>query len=146
MTLIDTNVLVALVDERDGLRSRAMADIKKVKGPFEILDAVLVETFFLLHETYLRQRVRFVLDRLSVRHTQVQAEWWSAIFDWLEKYARHEPDLCDAMLVVAGTQQKHAIWTYDAEFARLWRSPEGKALELVGALAKVRPRKTRKPK
>jgi predicted nucleic acid-binding protein len=145
MILIDTNVLVALADERDGLRSRAMADLGKLKGPYEILDAVLVETFFLLNELYLRQRVRFVLERLAVRHAQMQAEWWSSVFDWLEKYARHEPDLCDAMLVVAATNHKRAIWTYDAEFAKLWRSPEGKPLQLVGSVTKVRRRKPARP-
>jgi predicted nucleic acid-binding protein len=146
MILIDTNVVVALVDERDGLRNRALADLGKLKGPFEVLDAVLVETFFLLQQAYLRQRVCFVLERLAVGHTQVQGDWWSSIFAWLDKYARHEPDLCDAMLVVTATRQKSAIWTYDAEFAKLWRSPEGKALQLVGSGAKVRrTRKTQRP-
>src|SRR4051812_4749736 len=57
MILIDTSVLVALVDERDRLRSRAMAELGKLKGPLEVLDAVLVETYFLLNELYLRQRL-----------------------------------------------------------------------------------------
>ena len=141
MILIDTNVLVALVDERDGLRKRAMTDLGKLEGPYEVLDAVLVETFFLLQETYLRQRLRFALERMAVGHMQVHADWWTGIFDWLEKYARHEPDLCDAMLVAAATQRRCAIWTYDAEFTKLWRSPEGKPLKLVGSAAKARRRK-----
>jgi predicted nucleic acid-binding protein len=141
MILIDTNVLIALADERDALRSRAMADLGKLKGPYEVLDAVLVETFFLLNELYLRQRVRLLLERLSVGHAHVHADWWSSIFDWLEKYARHEPDLCDAMLIAAATQQRCAIWTYDAEFTKLWRSPEGKPLQLVGSAAKARRRR-----
>jgi predicted nucleic acid-binding protein len=141
MILIDTNVLVALVDERDRLRSRAMSDLTKLKGPFGILDAVLVETFFLLGQPYLRRRVRFVLERLTVLHMQIQTEWWSTIFDWLEKYARHEPDLCDAALVVAATHEKRSIWTYDTEFAKLWRTPEGRPLQLVGSIAKTRRRK-----
>jgi predicted nucleic acid-binding protein len=141
MILIDTNVLVALVDERDGLRSRAMADLGKLKGPYEILDAVLVETCFLLNDVYLRQRVRFVLEQLAARHVQVETTWWSSIFDWLDKYARHEPDICDAMLVVAAAREKRSIWTYDGEFRKLWRSPEGRALQLVGTDAKLRRRK-----
>lgn len=143
MILIDTNVLVALVDERDGLRKRALADLGKLKGPYAVLDAVLVETFFLLQQAYLRQRVCFVLDRLAVGHTQIQAEWWSGIFAWIEKYARHEPDLCDAMLVVTAARQKSAIWTYDAEFAKRWRTPDGRAVKLVGSTAIGRSR--RKP-
>jgi predicted nucleic acid-binding protein len=141
MILIDTNVLVALVDERDGLRSRALADLGKLKGPYEVLDAVLEETFFLLNEVYLRQRLRFLLERLVVGHAHLHADLWSSIFDWLEKYARHEPDLCDAMLIAAAAHQKCAIWTYDAEFTKLWRSPEGKPLQLVGSATKARRRK-----
>jgi predicted nucleic acid-binding protein len=143
MTLIDTNVLVALVDERDRLRSRAMGDLSKLKGPFGILDTVLVETLFLLTEPYLRRRVRFLLERLAVRHTPIHAEWWGTIFDWLEKYARHQPNLCDAALVAAATHEKRAIWTYDAEFTKVWRTPEGKPLQLVGSIAKMRRRKPR---
>ena len=138
MILIDTNVLVALVDERDALRNRALEDLGKLEGPFEVLDAVLVETCFLLQQAYLRQRVYFVLERLAIGHTQIQDDWWSSIFAWLAKYARHEPDLCDAMLVVTAARQKSAIWTYDAEFTKLSRSPEGKALQLVGSREKVR--------
>ena len=148
MILIDSNVLVALVDERDELRRRAMADLGKLKGPYEVLDAVLVETFFLLSETYLRQRLRFALERLAVGHTQIQADWWSSIFDWLERYARHEPDLCDAMLIAAASHQRSSIWTYDAEFKKLWRSLEGRPLQLVGSATKTRrhkPAQTRRP-
>lgn len=141
MILLDTNVLVALVDERDGLRTRAMSDLAKLKGPYGILDAVLVETHFMLEEAYLRQRVRFMLSRLAVQHVQVQPAWWTAIFDWLEKYAQHEPDLCDAMLAIVATHEQQAIWTYDQEFRKLWRGPGGRSLSLAGSTAK-----TRKPK
>ena len=80
MILIDTNVLVALVDERDALRNRALEDLGKLEGPFEVLDAVLVETYFLLQQAYLRQRVCFVLERLAIGHAQIQIDWWSHIF------------------------------------------------------------------
>ncbi len=65
MILIDTNVLVALVDEGDGLRGLAMADLGKFKGPYEILDAVLVETYFLLNDSNLR-RARSVHPRAAI--------------------------------------------------------------------------------
>ena len=130
-----------------GLRNRALQDLAKLEGPFAVLDAVLDEAYFLLQHAYLRQRVCFVLERLAIGHTQIQDDWWSSIFAWLETYARHEPDLCDAMLVVTAARQKCAIWTYDAEFTKLWRSPEGKALQLVGSREKVRRRrKTPSPK
>jgi hypothetical protein len=82
-----------------------------------------------------------VLERIAARHVPVDSAWWSGIFDWLEKYARHEPDLCDAMLVIAATREKRSIWTYDGEFRKLWRRPNGKALRLVGSETRTRRRK-----
>jgi predicted nucleic acid-binding protein len=139
MILVDTNVLVALVDERDGLRERAMADLGKLKGPFGVLDAVLVETHFLLDDAYLRKRMRFALSKLAARHVQLQPDWWDTVFDWLEKYERHEPDLCDAMLVVAAARADLTVWTYDREFRQVWRRPDGRALRLAGS--PIRPRR-----
>lgn len=68
-----------------------------------------------------------------------------ALVDERDRLARHEPDLCDAMLVAAATQQRCAIWTYDTEFTKLWRSLEGKALKVAGSAEKVRRRKRARP-
>lgn len=144
MILIDTNVIVALVDERDGLRVRAMADLAKLRGPYGVIDAVLVETHFLLEDAYLRQRLRFILSRLSVQHVQVSPSCWSVIFDWLDKYAPHEPDLCDAMLVAVATLERRIIWTYDQEFRKLWRSPDGRPLAIAGTSSKSSKGRSRK--
>jgi predicted nucleic acid-binding protein len=142
MIFIDTNVLVALVDERDGLHTRALTDLGKLKGPYGILDAVLVEAYFLLGDRYLRERVRFTLTRLAVRHMSMQPDAWSSVFDWLDKYAGHEPDLCDAMLVVTAGRNHLTLWTYDREFQQLWRTPEGQKLKLVGTAPKASRRKS----
>jgi predicted nucleic acid-binding protein len=142
MILIDTNVLVALVDERDSLRARALTDLGKLRGPYGILDAVLVETYFLLGDRYLRERVRFTLTRLAVRHVSMQPDGWNGVFDWLEKYAGHEPDLCDAMLAVTAGRDNLTLWTYDREFQQLWRTPDGQKLKLVGTAPKTSRRKT----
>jgi predicted nucleic acid-binding protein len=66
MLLLDTNVLVALVDERDGLHARARRDLKRLKGPFGATSATLCEACFLLPASYLRERLRFILNRLPV--------------------------------------------------------------------------------
>lgn len=45
MILVDTNVLVALVDERDRLHVRARGDLKRVgKKELGVTSAVLTET------------------------------------------------------------------------------------------------------
>ena len=131
MILLDTNVLVALVDERDRLHSRAKRDLRKIAGPFGLTSVVLSETCFLMPESYLRERLRLLLDRLPIGPIELEEPWWSDIFDWFGRYAEHEPDLCDAMLAVMASRKACPIWTYDSEFKRLWRRPDGKALRVL---------------
>lgn len=133
MILLDTNVLVALVDERDQLHARARRDLRRLTGPFAITSVVLSETCFLLTAGYLRQRVRLLIDRMPVDQIELERAAWPDVFAWLERYAEHEPDLCDAMLAVMGNRSAASIWSYDKEFRTLWRGPDGKALRVVPA-------------
>ena len=132
MTLLDTNVVVALVDERDQLHARAKRDLKTISGPFGLTSVVLCESCFLLPQPYLRQRLRFLLDRLGVSPVDLDPLRWGEVFDWLARYAQHEPDWCDAELVVVAAQEGSSIWTYDKEFRILWRAPDGRVLNVVG--------------
>src|SRR5437879_5495794 len=120
MILLDTNVVVALVDERDRLHPRAKRDLRKIAGPFGLTSVVLSEACFLMPETYLRERLRLLLARLPIGPIELEDPWWSDVFDWLVRYAEHEPDLCDAMLAVLASRKACPIWTYDSEFKRLW--------------------------
>ena len=131
MILVDTNVVVALVDERDRLHARAKRDLRKIAGPFGLTSVVMSEACFLMPETYLRERLRLLFDRLPIRPIELEEPWWSDVFDWLVRYAEHEPDLCDAMLAVLASREACPIWTYDGEFKHLWRRPDGKALRVV---------------
>jgi predicted nucleic acid-binding protein len=131
MILVDTNVVVALVDERDRLHSRAKRDLRKIAGPFGLTSVVISEACFLMPETYLRERLRLLLDRLPIGPIELEEPWWSDVFDWLVRYSEHEPDLCDAMLAVLASRKAYPIWTYDSEFKRLWRRPNGKALRVL---------------
>jgi predicted nucleic acid-binding protein len=131
MILLDTNVVVALVDERDRLHARARRDLRKLSGPFAVISVVLSETCFLLEQSHLRKRLRLLLERLSVRALELEEPWWGDVFDWLARYADHEPDLCDAMLAVLASRNKSQIWTYDSEFRKLWRAPDGRPLHVV---------------
>jgi predicted nucleic acid-binding protein len=133
MILLDTNVLVALVDERDRLHARAKRDLRRLSGPFAITSVVVSETCFLLTAGYLRQRTRFLIDRMPLNHVELERAAWPEVFDWLERYAEHEPDLCDAMLVVMANRNAASIWSYDKEFRTLWRGTDGKALRVVPA-------------
>jgi predicted nucleic acid-binding protein len=131
MILLDTNVLVALVDERDGLHARVKRDLRKLTGPFGVTSVVLSEACFLLEALYLRQRLQLLLERLSVQPVEPEPPWWGDVFGWLVRYAEHAPDLCDAMLVVLSSHGASPIWTYDAEFRKVWRRLDGRQLKLI---------------
>jgi predicted nucleic acid-binding protein len=135
MILVDTNVLVALADERDRLHARARGDLKRVgKKELGVTSAVLTETLFLLSEGYLRARLAFLVEQLPIRLLEPDAPWWPDVFGWLEHYAEHEPDFVDAQLaVLSGRDRAHKVWTYDREFHDIWRRPDGSKIPLVGS-------------
>lgn len=142
MILVDTNVLVALVDERDRLHARAVRDLDALKGPFATSSVVLSESCFLLPEAHFRSRLRALITRLGMRFVELDDDAWDAVFDWLSDYGEHEPDLCDAQLSVLAARTSFSIWSYDAEFRNVWRTPEGRPLRVVPAAA----RKPRRPR
>lgn len=131
MILIDTNVLVALVDERDRLHTRATRDLGKLKGPFGVLGVVLSEACFLLEDDYLRQRVSMLLERLPAVAIEPSTPWWNDVFAWLHRYAEHTPDLCDALLITQSSRTRAPIWTYDTEFKTVWRNLDGRKVHLA---------------
>lgn len=134
MILVDTDVLVALVDERDRLHARALRDLGKLKGPFGVTSAVLSEACFLLEPSYLRDRLALLLERLRAEPVEPPGPFWPEVFAWLRAYADHVPDFCDALLIALSARSGSPIWTYDTEFSAVWRLPNGKKVPLaVGA-------------
>jgi len=141
MILLDTNVLVALVDERDELHARASRDLRKLKGPFALTSVVLSEACLLLDERYLRERLGLLLERLPAVPIEPEPPWWSDVFGWLARYADHAPDLADAILVTLAGRSSAAVWTYDSEFTKVWRLPNGRRVPLASSM---RPAHTRR--
>jgi predicted nucleic acid-binding protein len=135
MILLDTNVLIALVDERDRLHAKARRDLRKLKGPYAVTSVVLSECCFLLTQAHQRQRLAHLLKHLRVEPIEPEAPWWRPMFDWLAQYAEHDPDLCDAMLVLLAGRHALPVWTYDSEFRKLWRKPDGKPVQVIPARA-----------
>jgi predicted nucleic acid-binding protein len=130
--LVDTNVLVALVDAKDDLHGRAARDLARARGDTLFTpDVVLSETLFLVTKAWARSRLRALLDALAVQRLLLREPWRDEVFDWLEKYASHQPDLADAMLVVASSREKRSrVWTYDGEFKTTWRRADGTKVPL----------------
>ena len=125
---------MALVDERDDLAARAERDLTRLRtAPFVSTGTVLGEACFLLPRGYQRQRLRALLDRLAVAIVEFPSTWWDEIFDWLDRYEEHEPDLADAqMAVLCSRKPDWRIWTYDREFRTTWRRANGSRIPVVG--------------
>lgn len=129
MILIDTNVLVALSNPRDRLNRRARSDLRRlVSQPMMLTQEVLTEALALVASQAGRPRLRGVIEALDFQPcpTSAHPQFWTEVFSWLEKYADHDPDWTDGVLVIlAGRLRNCRLWTYDREFARIWRLPGG---------------------
>jgi predicted nucleic acid-binding protein len=133
--LLDTTPLVALCDPRDPLNAVALRDLDRlVREPFVVCAPVLTEACFLLPHVAQRARLRRFLAEFPVAAYAADDEpvVWAAVFDWLARYARHEPDWADGYLaVVSGRERRFKVWTYDREFRTVWRRPDGTRIPLA---------------
>ena len=135
MILVDTTPLVALCDARDSHHARAVQELERLMGSaFATCDAVLTEACF--HLPYPSQRLRLdaLLDELRVvpLPSPPDGRFRSEVFEWLAKYADHEPDWADGCLaVLCGRNAAFEVWTYDSEFHTIWRRPDGSEIPLA---------------
>jgi predicted nucleic acid-binding protein len=136
--LVDTNVLVALVLQREALHHQAVRDLERLrKETFFVTRSVLSEACFLLGLREQRARLRALLTSMSAREPGAPA--WDHVFAWLERYADHEPDWADACLVVL-SNGSYLVWTYDREFRTIWRRLDGSRVPLATRTTTVRAR------
>jgi uncharacterized protein len=135
MILLDTGPLVALSDPRDRQHATAAAHLKKLADrQLLTCEAVLVEACFHLPHAAQRRRLRAILDTFHVQPISAAHDdgFWEAVFDWLARYADHEPDWADGCLAVFSGREKTAkVWTYDREFVTIWRRSDGSAIPLA---------------
>ena len=135
MILIDTTVLVALCDPRDSLNKTALRHLKVLAhSQFAVCEAVLAEACFHLSADSQRQRLKRILEELDIQLAMVDDPHsiWIEVFGWLSKYADHDPDWADGYLaVLSDRDRKCKIWTYDSEFRRIWRRPNGSAIPMA---------------
>lgn len=136
MIVVDTTPLVALCDARDSKHRTALKHLESLAATeLAVCDAVLTEACFHLPHRSQRQRLRALLHDLDIQPLPVTHEsaFWLEVFDWLGKYAEHEPDWADACLaVLSGRDEGLRVWTYDREFRNVWRRPNGTAIPLAG--------------
>jgi predicted nucleic acid-binding protein len=133
--LIDTTPLVALCDPRDGLSSRAIADLDRVaKTEIVLCEPVLTEACFLLSHPVQRARLQRLVIEIGMSPLAIEdeKELRREVFGWLARYSEHEPDWADGYLAVLSGRQKGArVWTYDREFRTTWRRLDGTRIPLA---------------
>ncbi len=135
MILIDTTPLVALCDPRDGLHTKALADLDRVAMEATIVcEPVLTEACFLLSHPVQRARLERLIVQIGMSPLAIEdeKELRLDVFEWLARYAEHQPDWADGYLAVVSGRQKDArVWTYDREFRTTWRRPDGTRIPLA---------------
>lgn len=135
MILVDITPLVALCDVRDSLHHVAWRHLARLpRETFAVCDPALTEACFHLPHEAQRRRLRRLLEELaaSVLTGGGEVSLWWAVFDWMEKYAEHEPDWADGYLaVLCGRDRRLKVWTYDKEFRTTWRRPDGSPIPLA---------------
>lgn len=135
MILLDTNVLVALIDPRDQHASAARRDLKRfATKELVTIPSVLCEAVFLLPAPALCQGLRTWIQHADIQilPTIEEQGLYAEVFDWLQKYSDHLPDWTDANIcVLSGLLRKIKIWTYDKEFRTTWCRPDGSGVPLA---------------
>jgi predicted nucleic acid-binding protein len=135
MILLDTNVIVALIDPRDQHHASAMRDLQRFsRQTLHTLPSVLAEAIFQLPAPHLRMGLRKWLDdiQIGIISSIEQKALYAEVFDWLLKYQEHLPDWTDATLCVTShLHRRLRLWTYDVEFRTTWRRPDGTLIPLA---------------
>ena len=135
MIMIDTTPLVALCNDQDQHHARALKDLDRLsKRGIVTCAAVLTEACYHLSTPFGRRRLVDVMEDLSVTPVAEESDAGvrAEVFAWLLRYAEHGPDFTDGMLaVLSGRRRRMRVWTYDSEFSKLWRRPDGTRIPLA---------------
>lgn len=127
MILADTGPLVALFDPRDGLHSKSVRTLAKIREPLLTTIPVLTEAFHMLSpESQGASRLR---DFVSARGLSIWFLGPTALeraFELMEQYDDHPMDLADASLVVAAEAiQTRKVFTLDRSDFETYRVRRG---------------------
>jgi len=134
MILLDTNVVVGIVDQRDDRRPLILAELARLRKPnFLVCWPVLTETLHFLKRPDQRKYLRELLVRLNVSLAETYYQpTMDDVFAWMGRYGDHRPDFTDAYIVcLSAGNARWRVWTYDSEFHHVWRRPDGSAVPMV---------------
>lgn len=132
--VLDTNVLLSFLHRDPKQRSRVSADLVRMKNPrFLFTTPVMAEITHFLERSDQIAAFERLLARLDASFLPTeQTVRWTDVIGWMRRYAQHEPDFADAHLVILSAMDATLrIWSYDPEFASIWRRPDGSAVPMA---------------
>ncbi len=116
--LLDTGVIVALLDKSEQFHKACVAAISDLKAPLVTCEAVIAEACYLVRN--MAGAKEAVLENVATGVFQVPFRLVESVGEVrriLKKYADREVDLADACLVHLATELKTAeILTLDSDF------------------------------
>jgi uncharacterized protein len=136
--IVDTGILVALIDRNDRHHAWVTAQLTQVVPPLLTCEAVISEAWFLL------QRVRngreTLLQLLNHRQVEVQFDLnteLEMVVDLLKRYRSVPVSLADAELVrMAELYAQSSVFTLDSDF-QIYRKNRDRIIPLITPLPDV---------
>ncbi|NEP45468.1 MAG: PIN domain-containing protein [Okeania sp. SIO2H7] len=130
--IIDTGVLVAYLNKREQLHEWAKSELNKINAPLFTCEAVIVESYFLLKNTYVVVDLIFSLLRtkqiaipFSLSNETVEIE------TLMKRYQNGPMSVADACLVrMSELIPESVILTLDSDF-RIYRKNRNEAIALI---------------
>ena len=130
--IIDTGVLVAYLNKREELHEWAKVELNKISPPLLTCEAVIVESYFLLKNTY--GVVELIFSLLRTRQITIPFSLTNEMVKieaLMKRYQNVPMSLADACLVrMSELIPGSAILTLDSDF-RIYRKNRNETIDLI---------------
>lgn len=128
--IIDTGVLLALLDARDEHHGWAKQTIRQSPEGFDTCEAVITETIFHVRRSErAKHAVLAMIESNWLRILPVLPQSRVAVSHYLEKY-HPRADYADACLVALHEKTGAEVWTCDKTDFQIYRTRVGAAVNL----------------
>lgn len=137
--LIDTGVILAIVDRNDGWHGPCVRAYNDSRLPLLTTEAVLTEVFHLARRNFLDARgVWRLLDSGAIQMSPVANDELSQIHALMTQYADRPMDFADATLVhLAARERISTILTVDHDDFETYRLPGRKKFTILPSRRQV---------
>lgn len=130
--IVDTGVLIALIDRRDHYHPWVTEQLKQIAPPLLTCEAVISETWFLLKRVKNgRQALLQLLENGQVKIQFDSSMELSAMVALLTRYQSVPVSVADAALIrMAELEQSSSIFTLDSDF-QIYRKNRDQLISLI---------------